>query len=244
MLCQTYLGDNRANGHHSSADATLARARILFFFVWVLVVPGYAHADPPKGPKTGAAVQLTKLRVSSNPRYLENADGRPFFLVGDCPQNLPLKLPVAEFDSYMAECATRGFNWLWICIDGQNSGSPPAKSPVDKQGNAMMPADWDIGTLNDSYFLTIEAIVKAAERHGHYCAFTPLSECQWSQANINKNTVENWRRYGRFLGNRYKDAPNIIWMIGNDHINQKAQHEIVAGLKEVGDTHLMTVNST
>jgi hypothetical protein len=234
------------NDHPSARDATLAGARILFVFAWVLVVHGDAPAAPPKGPRrddaSGSAVKMTKLRVRHNHRYLEDAAGRPFFLVGDCPQNLPLKLPVAAFDGYMAECASEGFNWLWICIDGQNSGGPPARSPVDKQGNPMMTAAWDIGTLNDRYFLTIDAIVQVAERHGQYCAFTPLSECQWSQANINKNTAAHWKKYGRFLGNRYKDAPNIVWVIGNDHINPKAQHAVVAGLKEAGDTHLMTVN--
>jgi hypothetical protein len=44
----------------------------------------------------------------------------------------------------------------------------------------------DIGTLNGNYFTTIDAIVKVAERHGRYCAVTPLGECQWSKANIDK----------------------------------------------------------
>src|SRR5262252_7624890 len=72
------------NCHHSSANVTLARASILIF-AWVLAVHGYAHAAPPEGPrgndKSRAAVGMTKLRVSRNHRYLENADGRPFFLV-------------------------------------------------------------------------------------------------------------------------------------------------------------------
>ncbi len=188
------------------------------------------------------SVKLSKLRVSSNHRYLEDASGQPFFLVGDSPQNLPLKLAVTELDGYMADCETKGFNWLWICIDGQNGHGPAARSPVDKQGNRMMNSDWAIGTLNEKYFATIDAIVKSAERHGQYCAFTPLSERQWSQANINRNSSDKWRDYGRFLGRRYKDKPNILWMIGNDNINRPAQHAIVEGIKDAGDMHLMTVN--
>ena len=188
------------------------------------------------------SAKLTKLRVSSNHRYLEDASARPFFLVGDCPQNLALKLARAEFDAYMADCESKGFNWLWICIDGQNSDGPTTNPPVDKQGHRMMMAGWDIGTLNDAYFETIDAIVKAARKHNHYCAFTPLSECQWSQANINRGSADKWRNYGRYLDKRYKSEPNIIWAIGNDNINRTAQHAIVEGIKEAGDTHLMTVN--
>ena len=86
------------------------------------------------------------------------------------------------------------------------------------------------------------SLVAAADKHGLYCMFTPLSECQWTQDNINRNAPEKWLAYGRFLGRRYKDRANIIWQLGNDHINVKAQHAIVQGLKEAGDKHLMTVN--
>src|SRR5947209_8146827 len=121
-------------GHHLLRQAGLVRPGILFLLTWILLAPTHACADPPKEreSKPGAAVSLKRLRVSGNHRYLEDSDGRPFFLVGDCPQNLALKLPVAEFDEYMAECASKGFNWLWICIDGQNSGGPAANPPMDK----------------------------------------------------------------------------------------------------------------
>src|ERR1041385_5319691 len=95
---------------------------------------------------------LPALRVSSNHRYLEDVSGQPFFLVGDCPQNLPLKLAIPEFDGYMAECASRGFNLLWICIDGQRSGAGTTNAPLDRANHLMMTNGWDIGTLNDDYF--------------------------------------------------------------------------------------------
>ena len=72
---------------------------------------------------------LTPLSVSANKRYLQDAAGRPFFVVGDSPQNLPIKLAIPQLDSYMAECETRGFNLLWICIDGQRRAGPFAADP-------------------------------------------------------------------------------------------------------------------
>jgi hypothetical protein len=71
---------------------------------------------------------------------------------------------------------------------------------------------------------------------------TPLSECQWFPANIAANSADKWRRYGLYLGKRYKTTSNIIWQFGNDHITTFAQHAIVRGIKEAGDKHLMTVN--
>src|SRR5262249_44101847 len=185
---------------------------------------------------------LQPLKVSSNHRYLEDTSGLPFFLVGDCPQNLPIKLAISDFDGYMAECASRGFNLLWICIDGQRGGEGTTKAPIDRANHLMMTNGWDIATLNDTYFVTIDAILNQAQLHGVYCMLTPLSECQWTQGNINRNSEQAWHNYGLFLGKRYQQQANIIWQFGNDHLNEMAQHAIVRGIKETGDTHLMTVN--
>ena len=187
---------------------------------------------------------LSQLSVSSNGRFLQDASGQPFFLVGDCPQNLPVKLAISQLDEYMADCESKGFNLLWICIDGQGADAPSANdpSPKDKNNNPMMISDWDIGTLNDAYFVTIDSIVKTADVHGIYCMLTPMSECQWFPANIRANSADKWHQYGLYLGKRYRTKANIIWQLGNDNITTFAQHAIVRGIKEAGDTHLMTVN--
>ena len=97
-----------------------------------------------------ASGDLSQLVVSSNHRYMQDASGHPFFLVGDCPQNLPLKLAISELDGYMADCEAKGFNLLWICIDGQRSGGATTNAPKDRKNDLMMTSGWDIGTLNEA----------------------------------------------------------------------------------------------
>ena len=106
----------------------------------------------------------------------------------------------------------------------------------------MMTSGWDISTLNDAYFTTIDAILAKAKEHGIYCMLTPMSQCQWSLSHIRANSTAKWRDYGRYLGNRYKSTVNIIWQFGNDDIDEDSQHAIVGGIKNAGDTHLMTCN--
>src|SRR5262245_34951647 len=91
--------------------------------------------------------RLSQLSVSRSGRFLQDASGKPFFLIGDCPQNLPLKLAVAEMDGYVTDCETKGFNLLWICIDGQRVASPETDDPPpkDRSNNLMMSSGWDIG---------------------------------------------------------------------------------------------------
>src|SRR5262245_11724059 len=104
----------------------------------------------------------TRLSVSSNRRYLQTASGTPLFLVGDCPQNMPLKLAISELEDFMADCEAKGFNVLWICMDGQESGKLATRPPIDRNHNLMMKSGWDISTLNEAYFATIDAIAKSA----------------------------------------------------------------------------------
>jgi hypothetical protein len=156
---------------------------------------------------------------------------------------MPVKMAISEMDAYLLDCKNKGFNLLWVCIDGQRGlGLQDAIKTRDRNGNLMMASGWDISTVNNAYFETIDAIVSKMEAHDIYAMLTPLSECQWTQENINSNSVSKWHNYGLFLGNRYKDMPHIIWQFGNDNINKAAQHAIVQGIKEAGDTHLMTVN--
>ncbi|HVN78155.1 MAG TPA: DUF4038 domain-containing protein [Terriglobia bacterium] len=192
---------------------------------------------------TQAFGALSRLSISSNHRYLQDASGTPFFLVGDCPQNLPIKMAISEMDAFLLDCKNKGFNLLWVCIDGQRALElQDSIKPKDRNGNLMMKSGWDISSLNDAYFVTIDTMLNKMEAHEIYAMLTPLSECHWTQANINSNDAGKWHDYGTFLGNRYKNMPHIIWQFGNDNINKTAQHAIVRGIKEAGDTHLMTVN--
>jgi hypothetical protein len=60
------------------------------------------------------------------------------------------------------------------------------------------------------------------------------------------NSAANVRAYGRYLGSRYKDFPNIIWVIGGDAdptpVAPKLR-EFIAGLKEFDTVHLMTAHN-
>jgi hypothetical protein len=58
-------------------------------------------------------------------------------------------------------------------------------------------------------------------------------------------TPENALAYGRFIGRRYKDRENIIWIMGGDRTLETIEHhEIInnmaKGIKESGDSHMMT----
>ena len=68
--------------------------------------------------------------------------------------------------------------------------------------------------------------------------------------NAPRNGVENARNYGRFLGTRYKQLPNLIWMSGNDFStwNNSADdtlvHAVAEGIHATDPSHLQTIELT
>ncbi len=52
------------------------------------------------------------------------------------------------------------------------------------------------------------------------------------------------RSYGRFVGKRFKDLPNIVWVMGGDFTPKKDDQwtvaEVAEGIREEDSTHLMT----
>src|SRR5690606_16092451 len=70
----------------------------------------------------------------------------------------------------------------------------------------------------------------------------------WCSA-IRSASSATMREYGRYLGDRYRDVPNIVWLIGGDtnpftyNVSEKL-NQLVKGIKERGSTHLMTAHTS
>lgn len=205
--------------------------------------------------KSGTAVHpvtgrtLSRLRVDlHNPRHFSDTLGNPVFLIGDSPQNLPQKLTVPRMRTYYADCRSKGINLCWVCIDGQPIDRAIEAPPVDRKGNfeflaGGIPNNWDVSRVNPEYFAqTIDSILILAENWGIYVNLMPMSQCYWSQANITANTPVNCYNYGVWLGKRYKNQRNILWIFGNDNLDTSRQCPIARGIISTGDRHLMSVH--
>jgi hypothetical protein len=65
---------------------------------------------------------------------------------------------------------------------------------------------------------------------------------------VRASSLAAMRSYGRYVGNRYKNTPNIIWLIGGDTdpvangVEGKVR-EFVAGIKDYDTVHLMTAHN-
>lgn len=194
-------------------------------------------------PVHGQSESLPSLEVSEDGRHLVHPDGTPFFWLGDTAWELFHRLDREEAATYLDDRAEKGFTVIQAVVlaelDGLNTPNPYGETPLE---------DNDPTQPNEAYFEHVDFVVNQAEQRGLYVGLLPT----WGDK-FNKKwgtgpeifTPENARAYGRFLGERYRDAP-VIWILGGDRNPETDEHEaIIRAMAEGlqagdGDRHLMT----
>ncbi|GAA4456140.1 glycoside hydrolase family 140 protein [Nibrella saemangeumensis] len=175
------------------------------------------------GTTLQAQVSLPRLQVSLNGRYLAQESGKPFFYLGDTAWELFNKLDSAEAIRYLNDRAAKRFtviqsHFLTLKSDWRNTyGELP-----------FLNGDFD--TPNERYWRHVDFIVKEATNRGLYLAVVPawcLFFIEKPDAPLYADSARAYR-YGRFLGERYKDFPNFIWVLGGD--KRPTRHAIYRNL--------------
>lgn len=161
--------------------------------------------------------RIDKLTVSGNGRFLTYEDGAPFFYLGDTAWELFHRLDRAEADHYLINRAGKGFGVIQAVLLAELNGlTEPNRYghlPLDER---------DPARPIEGYFEHVDYVVNKAAEQGLYLALLPT----WGAHVVKENhplfqnypifTPENARAYGRFLGKRYRDAKNVLWILGGD----------------------------
>jgi hypothetical protein len=186
------------------------------------------------------------LKASGNNRYLVDQNNAPFLMVGDSPQNLMTNLSQQEAAAFMANRRGYGINTLWInllCIFSDASCNIEAKT-FDGIVPFLVPGD--IATPNPAYFQRVEDMLRIAADHGMVVLLDPIETSSWLDI-LRKNGKSKAFQYGQYLGNRYKDFPNIIWMHGNDlqswrnAADDDLVQAVARGIRSIDANHIHTV---
>jgi len=199
-----------------------------------------------------SAQNIPRLRVSDNKRFLVKTDGQPFFWLGDTAWELFHRLNREEATRYLRNRAERGFTVVQAValaeLDGLRDPNPYGHRPL-LDNDPATPAVVD-GPDND-YWDHVDFIVAEAGRLGIYIGFLPTWGDKW---NIRKGagpevfTPQNAEMYGAWLGKRYRDVANIIWVLGGDRpVDNDVQREIIRAMAKGlragdGGAHLMTLH--
>ena len=201
-----------------------------------------AQENPWKGPSVD--FNHGKLKVSDNKRFLTFADGTPFFYLGDTGWELFHRLNKQETEKYLENRREKGFTVIQAValaeLDGLNTPNAEGNKPL---------IDNDPTKPNEAYFAHVDWVINKAREKGIFIGILPTwgdkVDKQWGLGPVVFNP-KNAYAYGQWIGNRYKDFLNIIWINGGDRNgggdNTAVWDAMAHGIKSVDKNHLMTLH--
>jgi hypothetical protein len=209
--------------------------------VLMSLLPGFSQTKPWAG--LSADLSHGRLKVSENNRYLIFEDGTPFFYLGDTGWELLHRLSKDETEKYLENRRSKGFTVIQAVIlaelDGLNKPNSEGNRPL-LDNDPLKPVE--------AYFEHVDWVIRKAAEKGLFIGLLPtwgdkVDPASWGIGPKIFN-AGNAGIYGRWLGNRYKNFPNIIWIIGGDRegggSNKPIWDAMAEGIKSVDKNHLMT----
>lgn len=212
----------------------------LFGAVWLLHA---AMAFTQSSLHMGPSVDFSKgnLQVSQDGRSLVFEDGSPFFYLGDTGWELFHRLTLEEAEMYLENRRSKGFTVIQAVALAELDGL----STPNRNGHIPL-INNDPERPNEEYFLHLDKVIKMAESKGLYIGLLPTwgdkVQRNWGVGPVIFNEA-NAAVYGRWIGNRYKDFPNIIWIIGGDRDcigYEGVWRSLARAIKSADPHHLMT----
>ena len=206
---------------------------LLFTLLLSLLSIGYAQ-----GQRGGDVPWKNgKLKVSDNSRFLQHDNGQPFFWLGETSWLLPSRSNREQVGYFMNAVKQNGFNVLQISV---LHGIPA----MNAYGKWALPNGFDFKNIDKpgeySYWQHVDYIVETAQRQGIYIGIV----CVWGgNVKAKKMNVEEAKKYGTFLAERYKKYPNIVWLIGGDtrgDVEPEVWKTLATTIKAIDPDHLMT----
>lgn len=204
------------------------------------------------------------LAISPSKNALVDASGRPFLMQGDAAWSAIAELSEADAQLYLDDRKSRGFNTILVnLVEHQFTDHTPY--PANAAGDLpftglatctpAQPSDhpcYDMSTTNDAYFAHVDWFLGQALSRGILVLLAP-AYMGWGGTQdgwINEMKATGTAKlgtYGQYLGARYKNQPNVIWVDGGDYTPANAGEmglvtAIIDGIQAAGDAHLHTAH--
>jgi hypothetical protein len=161
-----------------------------------------------------------RLKVSENHRYLEHENGDPFLWIGDTAWELFHRSTRDEAEEYLENRRSKGFTVIQSVLiaemDGVNIPNSYGHRPF--HGTDVTRPMVLSGRRND-YWDHVDFILEEAEDRGLTMALVPTWGEWVTPRFVEKPYFESASeayRYGNFLGKRYRENENIVWILGGD----------------------------
>tara|TARA_R110002051_G_scaffold66187_1_gene119948 strand:+ start:502 stop:1896 length:1395 start_codon:yes stop_codon:yes gene_type:complete len=170
-----------------------------------------------KSKKEAIVNGIQKLQVSENGHYFQTEDGKPFFWLGDTGWLTFKKLNRDEIETYFKNRKAKEYNVIQIMtlhseemanIYGDSAlVNKDVSKPLTTPGNDFNnPEEYD-------FWDHVDYTLDVAEENGLYIGMVPIWGTSVKKGMVN---LEQAKAYATFLGDRFKNRKNIIWLNGGD----------------------------
>lgn len=182
------------------------------------------------------------IQIHPDHRFLMTSEKEPFFWMADTAWELFHRLGKQEAITYFDTRKAQGFNVVQAVVlaelDGINRPNANGDLPFTDLAN------WK---YNEAYFQHIDLILDLAMQRDIHIALLPtwgdkLFKHSWGIGPeiFNPKTAYD---YGKWIGNRYKDRKNLIWVLGGDR-NPRENSEDIEVWNQMAKGILETQNPT
>jgi hypothetical protein len=153
------------------------------------------------------------LKISANKRYFVDQKNRPFLLHADTAWMIFYKLDRVEVEQYLENRRQLGFNTILAQFLAYG------RFQANKAGEYPLLNENDLTTPNEKFFAHADWVIRKAAEKGMQVVIAPawLDCCNggWRDK-MKANGVEKNRAFGLYIGKRYKDVPNLMWLMLGD----------------------------
>jgi hypothetical protein len=197
-------------------------------------------------PLLAADASPFPLAVGPTGRYLVDRAGIPFRLHGDSPWSLIMAVTKEDADVYFADRKAKGVNALIL-----NLVEHKFNGPVDRYGQGPFRTPGDFATPNEAYFAHADWVIRRAAENGMVLLLNPLylgyrgMDEGWYQEAL-LNGPFKCHEYGKWVGERYRNYSNIIWVMGGDRrvdLARESIESLARGLREAVPDALFTAHA-
>lgn len=212
---------------------------ILLLFQFLAIGKVFAKDDHAESKPERKKTHLERLQVSkTNPHLLETTSGKPVFLNNNTLWFLLRKATRNEVQEMFSICRDEGYNMVSLMVldfaeeKGDIAGISrygsfafektaaglfnPLKPIVTEGNNVEIPGQYD-------FWDHLDYVIETAEKFGLYVGLHPAWGLWFSGDYAGERpgdpiifNEKNSYSYGCWLGQRYKDKKNVIWVIGGD----------------------------
>ncbi len=184
------------------------------------------------GANASAQQLALPVKVSENGRYFVDQNSKPLFWLGTTQWELCHGYALEDAKTIIEKSRDHGFVFAQVMLLGVGNGAT-ANVYGEKAWNNDDPL-----TPNEAYFKTVDAMLEIARRNDLIISMTI-----YHQGDPKKITLEKARPWAKWLAERYKDVPNVVWSATPEAKQEFVPilRELVAGLLEGdGHRHLIT----